>query len=121
MQKFFKSKLTFSVFLALFLATFAWNSSQSVMRESGSFEQLSAAPTHGPSLPPDPWDVRMAMAHGPSLPPDPWDATHGPSLPPDPWDATHGPSLPPDPWDVRIAMAHGPSLPPDPWDLRVTA
>ena len=46
-------------------------------------------------------------------------STHGPNLPPDPWEnltAAHGPNLPPDPWENLTAAAHGPNLPPDPWE-----
>ena len=42
---------------------------------------------------------------------------HGPTPPPDFWEMAngHGPTPPPDPWEV--ALGHGPTPPPDPWEI----
>lgn len=46
-----------------------------------------------------------AFGHGPTPPPDPWELKHGPTPPPDPWELkiAHGPTPPPDPWEARVA------------------
>src|ERR1035441_5059039 len=97
MRNFFSNKLAYVAILSLFTLACAWNMTHGTPTFSGHFPLANRTLTsHGPSLPPDPWNPPSGnlTAHGPSLPPDPWNPPSG-NL------TTHGPSLPPDPWNPR--------------------
>jgi hypothetical protein len=96
MLRFFGNKITFGVIFALFTGAFAWNNSHGATIPAGGhlFMNPALVVAHGPNMPPDPWDVKLAQKHGPNMPPDPW--------------------------DVKLAQKHGPNMPPDPWDVRQT-
>lgn len=107
-QRLMESKISFAITSCAFLAALGWNASQGAglyLPGHGSFVIPTTLIAHGPTLPPDPWE--MLTAHGPTLPPDPWEmlTAHGPTLPPDPWEmlTAHGPTLPPDPWEMLTA------------------
>jgi hypothetical protein len=113
MQTYFENKLAFAaifLFCALPAASHGTKSNGPPLAANQRTTSSAAQLSHGPNMPPDPWDWNKVQ-HGPNMPPDPWDwsaANHGPNMPPDPWDwnkvkAQHGPNMPPDPWDWIIS------------------
>ncbi len=112
MRRFFDNKSSFFAVLFLFVGAFI----ASVSHDAGVL-------TEGQRLVVSSLGSGVQIAHGPTVPPDPWNVqiAHGPTVPPDPWNVriAHGPTVPPDPWNVKIA--HGPTVPPDPWNLQIAA
>ena len=107
MIRFFENKLAFAVIVGLFALALTANALQGATLPPPDRSETGpklVALTHGPSLPPYPWE-NLRVAHGPSLPPYPWENLR----------VAHGPSLPPYPWE-NLRVAHGPSLPPYPWE-----
>ena len=75
MHRVLDNKYTVAAAVLLFALAFACNAFQGTapsLPGSVLIGQATVAVAHGPSMPPDPWEVNR-VAHGPSMPPDPWE------------------------------------------------
>ena len=75
MHRLLDNKYTVAATIVLFALAFACNTSQGTapsLPGSALTRLDTVAVAHGPSMPPDPWELNR-VAHGPSMPPDPWE------------------------------------------------